>query len=81
MVKEGAARCFERKKLSEFGNLLPAPVKLKKLAADKLPQIEETIARAQVVRTLLRSASRCMCPSLEVCAKRAEEAGVLVCDG
>lgn len=54
--------------------------KLKKLAADKLPQVEETIARAQVVRTLLRSATRCMCPSLEVCAKRAEDAGVLTCE-
>ncbi len=54
--------------------------RLKALAAEKLPQLDETIARAQVMRSLLRSASRCACPSLEVCAKRAEEAGVLLCD-
>ncbi len=53
--------------------------RLRKLSAEKLPKIEEAIARARVMQSLLRSASRCACPTLEVCARRAEDAGVLSC--
>lgn len=53
--------------------------RFKKLAERKLPQVEESIAQAQLVRALLKQATACVCPTLDECAKRAERAGYLAC--
>jgi MerR family redox-sensitive transcriptional activator SoxR len=53
--------------------------RLKQLAAQKLPKVEASIAQAQLMRDLLVQATACRCPSLDDCAARAEEAGLLSC--
>lgn len=40
---------------------------LQRLAQQKLPEIENLIARAEAVRGWLEAAARCECPSLERC--------------
>jgi MerR family redox-sensitive transcriptional activator SoxR len=40
---------------------------LRGIAERKLPEIEATIARAQLVQTWLDAAARCECPSLDDC--------------
>ena len=51
--------------------------RFKKLAAQKLPQVEEAITQAQHRRDLLVQVTSCSCPSLDACANRAEQAGLL----
>lgn len=51
--------------------------RVKQLAAEKLPQVEQTIAQAQLVRDLLLQASECTCPTLDECASGAERAGLV----
>ena len=41
--------------------------RLRELAARKLPEIRELIARTEIVRDWLESATRCECPSLDAC--------------
>jgi MerR family transcriptional regulator, redox-sensitive transcriptional activator SoxR len=51
----------------------------RQLAAKKLPKVEESIAQAQLMRDLLVQATTCACPSLDECAARAQEIGMLAC--
>ena len=60
--------------LDEIGALLSASPgdraaieRLRDLAARKLPEITALIARTEIVRGWLESASRCECPSLDQC--------------
>jgi MerR family redox-sensitive transcriptional activator SoxR len=53
--------------------------RLKRLALNKLAEVEEAIAKARVLRDLLVQAGNCRCPSLQECAARAKQAGVLRC--
>ncbi len=46
----------------------PAFEALRELAARKLPDVEELIARAEAMRTWLLTATQCSCTSLDVCA-------------
>jgi len=42
--------------------------RLKALAARKLPEVDELIARAQAMKTWLETAAGCNCSTLDVCA-------------
>lgn len=60
--------------LDEIGALLSASPgdrdaieRLRELAARKLPEITALIARTEIVRGWLESATRCECPSLDEC--------------
>jgi MerR family redox-sensitive transcriptional activator SoxR len=58
--------------LDEIGELLgpgrrPAHERLRALAIDKLPQIEELISRATTIRQLLITCAACQCDSLDEC--------------
>jgi MerR family redox-sensitive transcriptional activator SoxR len=58
--------------LEEIGELLgsrsqPAHERLRELALQKLPELDELIARASTVRRLLEICSKCNCSSIEVC--------------
>jgi MerR family transcriptional regulator, redox-sensitive transcriptional activator SoxR len=60
--------------LGEIGALLAASPgdqdateRLRELAARKLPEITALIARTEIVRGWLESATRCECPSLDEC--------------
>ncbi len=53
--------------------------RFKQLAIQKLPQVEEAITRARLMRDLLLQATTCSCPSLDDCAARAKKAGILAC--
>ncbi len=60
--------------LGEIGALLSASPggqdatgRLRDLAARKLPEVTALIARAEMVRGWLESASRCECPGLDQC--------------
>jgi MerR family redox-sensitive transcriptional activator SoxR len=60
--------------LGEIGTLLPASPgdrdatdRLRDLAARKLPEITALIARTEIVRGWLESATRCECPGLDQC--------------
>ena len=46
----------------------PAFEALRELAADKLPDVEALIERAQAMRSWLLTATDCSCTSLDVCA-------------
>lgn len=45
----------------------PAHAQLRELAARKLPEVDELIARAQAMRAWLVTASGCDCETLDVC--------------
>jgi MerR family transcriptional regulator, redox-sensitive transcriptional activator SoxR len=45
----------------------PAHNQLQELAQTKLPQVEELIRRAEVVRAWLKTAANCGCDTLDVC--------------
>lgn len=58
--------------LDEIGELLgpgrrPAHERLRALAVDKLPEIEELISRATTIRQLLITCAACQCDSLDDC--------------
>jgi DNA-binding transcriptional MerR regulator len=46
----------------------PAHLRLRRLAASKLPEIDELIQRATAIRRWLEMTSACECESLEVCS-------------
>jgi len=46
----------------------PAHAQLRELAARKLPEVDELIARAQAMRAWLVTAHGCDCETLDVCA-------------
>jgi MerR family redox-sensitive transcriptional activator SoxR len=46
----------------------PAHNQLQELAARKLPEVDELIRRAEVVRAWLKTATDCGCDSLDTCA-------------
>ena len=46
----------------------PAHNQLQELAQSKLPQVEDLIRRAEVVRAWLKTATNCGCDSLDACA-------------
>lgn len=48
----------------------PYSTRLRKLAGQKLTELESTIARARGMQLMLRRAIRCSCSSLEDCARR-----------
>jgi MerR family redox-sensitive transcriptional activator SoxR len=50
---------------------------MQRLAATKVPELEEALARTELLLRLMRSATRCRCPSLDRCAELAVEHGVL----
>ena len=52
------------------------PAALATLAANKLPQIEETLKRLALMQKLLRAASECRCPTLRVCLGEMKRAGL-----
>ena len=61
--------------LGEIGTLLSASPgdrdameRLRDLAARKLPEVTALIARTEIVRGWLESATRCECPSLDQCS-------------
>jgi MerR family transcriptional regulator, redox-sensitive transcriptional activator SoxR len=54
----------------------PAFEALRELAARKLPDVEELIARAEAMRTWLLTATDCSCTSLDVCALFALDSSV-----
>ena len=45
----------------------PAHAQLRELAARKLPEVDELIARAQAMRAWLVDRARCDCETLDVC--------------
>ena len=49
---------------------------LAQLSHQKIPELEVTLARTQLMLQLLRSSADCSCPTLRECAERAEEAGI-----
>ena len=53
--------------------------RFRRLATEKLPGVEEAIAKAELVRDLLQKAAACQCLTLDECAARAAEAGLLAC--
>jgi len=58
--------------LAEIGQILgpdkrPAHDRIRTLAIDKLPQIEDLIERANTIRTLLTTCAACDCESLDQC--------------
>jgi MerR family transcriptional regulator, redox-sensitive transcriptional activator SoxR len=66
--------------LDDIGTLLsasdagePAHAQLQQLARRKLPEVEELIARADMVRQWLTAAQQCDCDTLDVCALFAEQ--------
>jgi len=68
--------------LAEIADLLggtergtPAYVRLRGLAADKLPEVEAQIEQAVATRDWLNAAASCGCESLEECALFAGSAG------
>ena len=52
-------------------------VRLQALARAKLPEVEEMLRRAQLMRRLLRAAQSCQCPGLDQCLTEAQRAGLL----
>lgn len=51
--------------------------KLRQIATEKLPKIDEAIAQAKAMRHLLSLATNCRCPSLEECGRRAKAVGLV----
>ena len=51
----------------------PAHGQLQELAARKLPEVDQLIERAQVVRGWLKTATGCGCATLDVCALFGDE--------
>jgi MerR family redox-sensitive transcriptional activator SoxR len=45
----------------------PATERLREVARQKLPELNEAIARAELVRGWLEDAARCRCPTLDDC--------------
>ena len=45
----------------------PVTDRLREVAERKLPELEELIARAELVRGWLEAAARCVCPTLDDC--------------
>ena len=45
----------------------PATERLREVAQQKLPELNEAIARAELVRGWLEDAARCRCPTLDDC--------------
>ncbi len=54
--------------LGGFSRRTPPPVRWRKLAARKLEEVEERIARAQAMKRVLQRLQRCECPTFEDCA-------------
>ena len=50
----------------------PAHNQLQELAARKLPEVDELIRRAEIVRAWLKTATNCGCDSFDACALFAE---------
>jgi DNA-binding transcriptional MerR regulator len=53
--------------LRGFSPDTPPPVRWRRLAAEKLPEVDATIQRAQAMKRLLEKGLRCDCVSLEDC--------------
>jgi len=48
----------------------PYSARLRRLAADKIAELEQTVARARVMQSILGKALRCKCLTLEECGRR-----------
>jgi MerR family transcriptional regulator, redox-sensitive transcriptional activator SoxR len=57
--------------LSGLSNKTPPSEIWKKLASDKLPEVEQTLAEAQVMKGILEAGLRCECLGLEDCLANA----------
>lgn len=57
--------------LSGFSSKMPPSEIWKRLASDKLPEVEQTLAEAQVMKGILEVGLRCECLRLEDCLANA----------
>ena len=59
--------------LSGFSEKTAPPKIWRDLAASKLPEIEQTLAEAEAMKTILEEGLRCECLSLDQCLRQADE--------
>lgn len=66
--------------LREIGGLFagrPYSARLRRLATDKLVELDGALARIHTMQSLLRQALRCRCLTAEQCARRLRRAGLV----
>ena len=70
VIRFASAAGFSLREIGELFAGRPYSSRLRKLAKNKIAQLEGTIERARSMQSLLRSALRCKCLTSEECGRR-----------